>query len=128
MVLDRRRHRVTIHHLGACCRLRHQTKIIKIENGQEKLYELRYGAEPIPPAGPRGTAAVGGGRRLRAGTAAVLCEKLLIISQRSFGIPPFRFSALADGIRTILSRCTPSPPADPLKNLQLEQLVGVSES
>ena len=30
-------------------------------------------------------------------------EKLLIISQRFFGIPPFRFYALADGIRRILS-------------------------
>jgi len=47
MVQDRRRHRVTVHHLGICCRLRHQTQNIKIKNGQEKLYELRYGAEPI---------------------------------------------------------------------------------
>ena len=54
----------------------------------------------------------------------ILCEKLLIISQRFFGIPPFRFYALADGISTILSRCTPSPPADPLDNLQLELLLG----
>jgi hypothetical protein len=28
----------------------------------------------------------------------ILCEKLMIISQRVFGIPPFRFYALADGI------------------------------
>src|ERR1019366_6508774 len=34
----------------------------------------------------------------------ILCEKLLIISQRFFGIPPFRFYALADGICNILSR------------------------
>ncbi|HEY5177370.1 MAG TPA: hypothetical protein VII95_17560 [Terriglobales bacterium] len=33
----------------------------------------------------------------------ILCEKLMIISQRFFGIPPFRFYALADGIRRILS-------------------------
>jgi len=46
-VLDRQRHRVTLHHLGACCRLRYQAKIIKIENGQEKVYSLRYGAEPF---------------------------------------------------------------------------------
>jgi len=32
---------------GACCRLRYQAKIIKIENGQEKVYSLRYGAEPF---------------------------------------------------------------------------------
>ncbi len=54
----------------------------------------------------------------------ILCEKLLIISQRFFGIPPFRFYALADGISTILSRGTASPPADPLDNLQLELLLG----
>ena len=54
----------------------------------------------------------------------ILCEKLLIISQRFFGIPPFRFYALADGIRNILSRSSPSPPDDPLKNLQLELLLG----
>jgi hypothetical protein len=29
----------------------------------------------------------------------ILCEKLLITSQRFFGIPPFRFYALADGIK-----------------------------
>ena len=40
----------------------------------------------------------------------ILCEKLLIISQRFFGIPPFRFYALADGIRRILSQGTFSPP------------------
>src|SRR5438270_256108 len=34
----------------------------------------------------------------------ILCEKLLIISQRFFGIPPFRFYALADGIKKILSK------------------------
>jgi len=38
----------------------------------------------------------------------ILCEKLLIISQRFFGIPPFRFYALADGIHNILSRSSPS--------------------
>ena len=200
MVLDRRQHRVTVHHLGACCRLRPRAKIIKIENGQEKIYELRYGAEPIRLPGreePLQLVVVAGFgqepllllanlgtvrdsqslwwivpiyltrwkieetfrfvkqsynledirvlryQRLRnlvlLMTAAayfaatflgqklklkILCEKLLIISQRFFGIPPFRFYALADGIRTILSRCSPSPPADPLKNLQLELLLG----
>ncbi len=33
----------------------------------------------------------------------ILAEKLLVISQRFFGIPPFRFYALADGIRRLLS-------------------------
>jgi hypothetical protein len=45
MVLDRQCHRLTIHHLCAKCRLRNQAKIIKIENGQEGVYTLRYGAE-----------------------------------------------------------------------------------
>jgi hypothetical protein len=54
----------------------------------------------------------------------ILSEKLLIISQCFFGIPPFRFHALADGIDNILSRSSPSPPTDSLKNLQLELLLG----
>ncbi len=40
----------------------------------------------------------------------ILCEKLLIISQRFFGIPPFRFYALADGIKKLLSQTSPGPP------------------
>jgi hypothetical protein len=48
----------------------------------------------------------------------ILCEKLLIISQRFFGIPPFRFYALADGIRRILSQGTFSPPETPPPSLQ----------
>lgn len=42
-----------------------------------------------------------------------LCEKLLIISQRFFGIPPFRFYALADGIRRVLSQTTFALPETP---------------
>jgi hypothetical protein len=38
----------------------------------------------------------------------ILREKLLIISQLFFGIPPFHFYAIADGIRNILSRGSPS--------------------
>jgi hypothetical protein len=200
LVLDRRRHRVTIHPLSARCRLRYQAKIIKIENGQEKVYSLRYGAEPFRLPGrqePLLLVVVAGfgqeplllltnlcGVRDSASlwwiaqiyltrwkieetfrfvkqsyqledirvlryqrlknlvllmTAAayfataflgqklklkILCEKLLIISPRFFGIPPFRFYALADGIRNLLSRSSPSPPDDPLKNLQLELLLG----
>jgi hypothetical protein len=201
LVLDRRRHRVTVHHLGACCRLRYQAKIIKIENGQEKVYPLRYGAESFRLPGrqePLDLVVVAGfgqepmvlltnlGRvrnsqslwwvvqiyltrwkieetfrfikqsyrledirvlryqRLKnlvlLMTAAayfaatflgqklklkILCEKLLIISQRFFGIPPFRFYALADRIGNILSRSGPSPPAaDPPTNVQLELLLG----
>ncbi len=56
----------------------------------------------------------------------ILCEKLLIISQRFFGIPPFRFYALADGIKNILSQTSPSPspPTNEAPNLQLELLIG----
>ena len=42
-----------------------------------------------------------------------LTEKLLVISQRFFGIPPFRFYALADGIRRLLSGSAFRPPQDP---------------
>ena len=54
----------------------------------------------------------------------ILCEKLLIIPERFFGIPTFRFYALAGRIRNILSRGSPSPPADPPKRLQPELLLG----
>ena len=53
----------------------------------------------------------------------ILCEKLLIISRRFFGIPPFRFYALADGIKHILAGYGPSPPAESPPNLQLELLL-----
>ncbi len=45
--VNRRGRKVTVHHLGACCRLRYQARVIKIEDGQERVYELRYGDEPI---------------------------------------------------------------------------------
>jgi hypothetical protein len=54
----------------------------------------------------------------------LLCEKLLIISQRFFGIPPFRFYALADGIKNVLSRTRPSPMESPPPSQQLELLFG----
>ena len=41
------------------------------------------------------------------------------ISQRFFGIPPFRFYALADGIQTILSRCSPTAPLKGLLSYNL---------
>jgi hypothetical protein len=43
----------------------------------------------------------------------LLTEKLLIISLRFFGIPPFRFYALAEGIRKGLSQGRPPPCAPP---------------
>ena len=54
----------------------------------------------------------------------ILCEKLLIISQRFFGIPPFRFYALADGIHRILSQGTFRPPETPPASFQLELTLG----
>jgi hypothetical protein len=53
-----------------------------------------------------------------------LCEKWLIISQRFFGIPPFRFYALADGIRTILSQGSFSPPEMLPPSPQMELTLG----
>jgi hypothetical protein len=54
----------------------------------------------------------------------IVCEKPLIISQRFLGIPPFRSYALADGIRNILSRSSPSPPDNPPQTRQLQLLLG----
>jgi hypothetical protein len=199
MVVDRRSRRRTVHHVGACCRLRYQAQVIKIEGGQEKVLELRYGAEPIRLPGREEKlflVAVDGfgeepllrltnlavardsqtlwwivriyltrwkieetfrfvkqsyqvedirvlsDQRLKnlvvLVTAAayfaatflgqtlklkILCEKLLIISRRFFGIPPFRFFALADGIRTLLQGAKPNSVSEPPPNLQLDLLL-----
>jgi hypothetical protein len=53
----------------------------------------------------------------------ILAEKLLIISQRFFGIPPFRFYALADGIKRILAQTSPGSQQQPPPNLQMELLL-----
>lgn len=53
----------------------------------------------------------------------ILCEKLLIISRRFFGIPPFRFYALADGIKQILAGSSPVSQAEPPPNFQMELLL-----
>jgi hypothetical protein len=50
----------------------------------------------------------------------ILCEKLLIISQRFFGVPPFRSYALAEGIRRVLAPGAFSQPEPPPASLQLE--------
>jgi hypothetical protein len=200
-VIDRRNLRGSLAEVAGRCRLRHRARIIKIQDGQEKTYELRYGVEPIRllgrseklwlvvvagfgqepmllltnvPVVARDSQSVwwivqiyltrwkieetfrfikqsynledirvlkyqrlknlvvlvtavayfaatflGQQMKLR-----ILCEKLLIISQRFFGIPPFRFYALADGIRTILSQTTLSPPQAPPESLQLELTLG----
>jgi hypothetical protein len=199
-VIDRRQQRMTVHRLSARCRLRYQARIVWIEDGQEKHYELRYGAEPIRLPGREEkmllVVVAGFGveplllltnletvrdsfslwwivriyltrwkieetfrfvkqsyhledirvlryQRLKnlvlLVTAAayfattflgqklklkILCDKLLIISRRFFGIPPFRFYALADGIQRIFSRSDPHIPSEPLKTFQLELLLG----
>ncbi|MGH9355523.1 MAG: transposase [Terriglobia bacterium] len=199
-VISRRKRKVTVHHLGAGCRLRYRARVIKIEDGQEKVLELRFGAEPIRLPGREEKlwlvvvagfgqepmllltnlegvrdspslwwvvqmyltrwkieetfrfvkqsyhvedirvlryqrlknlvllmtaaayfAATFLGQKLK---LKILCEKLLIISRRFFGIPPFRFYALADGIKQVLTRCSPSPPAEQPPSLQLELLLG----
>jgi hypothetical protein len=200
-VIDRRQLRGSVAEVAGRCRLRHQARIIKIRDGEEKTYELRYGVAPIRlPDRPEklwlvvitgygkepmmlltNVPVVAGDsqsvwwivqiyltrwkieetfrfikqsynledirvlkyQRLKnlvvlvtavAYFAAtflgqqmklrILCEKLLIISQRFFGIPPFRFYALADGIRTILSQTTLRPPPAPPESLQLELTLG----
>ncbi|MGH9606981.1 MAG: hypothetical protein ACRD3N_14935 [Terracidiphilus sp.] len=50
----------------------------------------------------------------------VLAEKLLVISQRFFGILPFRFYAPADGIRLVLSGGVFRPPRESPWDGQLE--------
>ena len=200
-VIDRRHLQGRVAEVAGRCRLRHQARIIKIQDGQEKAYELRYGAEPIRlpgraeqlwlvviagfgeeplmlltnlPIGAQDSqslwwivqiyltrwkieetfrfikqsynledirvmkyqrlknlvtlvtavayfAATFLGQQMK---LHILCEKLLIISQRFFGIPPFRFYALADGIRRILSQGTFSPPETPPPSLQLELTLG----
>ena len=201
LVVDRKNMKRSVTELGARCRLRYQARIVKIQDGQEKIYHLRYGVERIRLLGRDEllhlvvvagfgeepmlllTNALEGARdsqslwwiaqiyltrwkieetfrfikqsynledirvmkyqRLKnlivLVTAAayfaatflgqrmklrILCEKLLIISQRFFGIPPFRFYALADGIKKILSQTSPNPPEHVPPSLQLELLLG----
>jgi len=50
----------------------------------------------------------------------ILAEKLLVISQRFFGIPPLRFYALADGIRRLLSGNAFRQPQESPPDAQLE--------
>lgn len=200
-VIDRRKLQGSVAEVAGRCKLPHQARILKIQDGQEKTYELRYGAEPVRLPGRSEqlwlVVLAGFGEQpmmlltnveIRARdsqslwwivqiyltrwkieetfrfikqsynledirvmkyqrlknlvilvTAAayfaatflgqqmklrILCEKLLVISQRFFGIPPFRFYALADGIRRILSQATFSPPETSPPSLQLELTLG----
>lgn len=85
LVLDRRRHRVTIHHLSARCRLRYRARIIKIEKGQEKIYELRYGTEPFRLPGRE--------------------EPLLLVVVAGFGQEPLLLLTNLGGVRDSQSLC-----------------------
>jgi hypothetical protein len=200
-VIDRRKLQGSVAEVAGRCRLRHRARIIKIQDGKEKVYSLRYGAEPIRlpdraeqlwlvviagfgeeslmlltsvPIGAKDSqtlwwivqiyltrwkieetfrfikqsynledirvmkyqrlknlvilvtaaayfAATFLGQQMK---LRILCEKLMIISQRFFGIPPFRFYALADGIRRILAHGTFSPPEMPPPSQQLELTLG----
>jgi DDE family transposase len=200
-VIDRRKLQGSVAEVAGRCRLRHRARIIKIQDGKEKVYDLRYGAEPIRlpgrseplwlvvidgfgeaplmlltnvPIGAKDSkslwwivqiyltrwkieetfrfikqsynledirvmkyqrlknlvilvtavayfAATFLGQQMK---LRILCEKLMIISQRFFGIPPFRFYALADGIRRILSHGTFSPPEMSAPSPQLELTLG----
>jgi hypothetical protein len=196
-IIDRRERTRSVAEVALGCRLRHQARVVRIDKGQEKSYELRYGAEPIRLVGrdeqlwlvviagfgeqpillvtdlklrARDSESVWWAariywtrwkieetfrfvkqsynledirvmkyRRLKnlvvLVTAAayfaatylgqqmklrILAEKLLVISQRFFGIPPFRFYALADGIRRLLSGSAFQPPQESPPNPQLE--------
>ena len=46
-VIDRRQLRGSLAEVAGRCRLRHRARIIKIQDGEEKTYELRYGVAPI---------------------------------------------------------------------------------
>jgi hypothetical protein len=50
----------------------------------------------------------------------ILCEKLLLISQHFFGVPPFRFYALAEGIRRVLAPGSFRHAEPPPRSLQPE--------
>ena len=196
-VIDRHGLLGSVTEVAGRCRLPHQARIVKVQEGQEKTYPLRYGAEPIRLLGrPEKLwlvviAGFGEERLMLLTNVAVsardsqsvwwivqiyltrwkieetfrfvkqsynledvrvlkyqrlknlvilvtavayfaaaflgqqmklriLCEKLLIISQRFFGIPPFRFYALAEGIRRVLAPGAFSQPEPPPPSLQLE--------
>jgi len=46
-VIDRRKLRGSVREVAGKCRLRHQARIIKIQDGLETTLELRYGAAPV---------------------------------------------------------------------------------
>jgi Transposase DDE domain len=46
-VIDRKHIKRSVTELGTRCRLRYQVRIVKLQNGHEKIYDLRYGLERI---------------------------------------------------------------------------------
>jgi len=197
MARDRRGPLRSLAEVAAGCRLRHQARVVRIDKGQEKTYELHYGAEPFRLVGrdePLWLVVVAGfgeqpillvtHLKLRARdsesvwwaariywtrwkieetfrfvqqsynledirgmkyrrlknlvvlvTAAayfaatylgqqmklrILAEKLLVIWQRFFSIPPFCFYALADGIGRLLSGSAFQPPQESPPDPQLD--------
>ena len=191
-VVDRHGLLGSVAEVAGRCRLRHQARIVKIQEGQERSDALRYGAEPVCLPGRSEKlwlvviAGLGGEPLILLTNLAVrardsqsvwwivqiyltrwkieetfrfvkqsynledvrvlkyqrlkdlvilvtavayfaaaflgqqmklriLCEKLLIISQRFFGVPPFRFYARAEGIRRVLApgRLQPARTATP---------------
>ncbi len=196
-VVDRRGRLRRVAEVALGCPLRHQARVVKIDKGQEKSYDLRYGAEPIrltKRAEKLWLVVIAGfgeqpimlltHLKLRARDSESLCwaaqiywtrwkieetfrflkqsynledirvlkyrrlknlvvlvtaaayfaatflgqqmklriltDKLLVILQRFFGIPHFRFYALADGIRRVLSASAFRPPQESPPDAQLE--------
>jgi hypothetical protein len=46
-VIDRKHNKRSVTELGTRCRLRYQARIVKLQDGHEKIYGLRYGVERI---------------------------------------------------------------------------------
>src|SRR5258708_3720487 len=69
-VIDRKNVSRSVAELGATCRLRYQARIVKIEDGKEKTYDLRYGVEPIRLVGRQEQLLPGGCSWVRRGADA----------------------------------------------------------
>jgi hypothetical protein len=52
LAVDRKNIKRSVAELGTKCRLRYQARIVKIQDGQEKTYHLRYGVEPTEKSPP----------------------------------------------------------------------------
>ena len=67
-VIDRRHLKGAVKEVAGRCRLRFATRVVHIQDGQEKIYQLHYGAEPIWLPGRK--------------------EKLLLVAVSGFGREP----------------------------------------